>query len=117
MGGVASALKNTGYSTQKQVVIKSWSLSACALPPPRPRPPIPSQSAASPTPGRHLTRALPPSPNLPALLYYSIVAIVLAYVVGFSIVLEKGYQTTVHAVGTVTVKVKGQALRRAPRVP
>ena len=117
MGGVASALKNTGYSTQKQVVIKSWSLSACALPPPRPRPPIPSQSAPSPTPGRHLTRALPPSPKLPALLYYSIVAIVLAYVVGFSIVLEKGYQTTVHAVGTVTVKVKGQALRRAPRVP
>ena len=117
MGGVASALKNTGYSTQKQVVIKSWSLSACALPPPRPRPPIPSQSAPSPTPGRHLTRALPPSPKLQALLYYSIVAIVLAYVVGFSIVLEKGYQTTVHAVGTVTVKVKGQALRRAPQGP
>ena len=102
MGGVASALKNTGYSTQKQVVIKSWSLSACALPPPRPRPPIPSQSAASPTPGRHLTRG-PPPPKLPALLYYSIVAIVLAYVVGFSIVLEKGYRPP-SAVGTVTVR-------------
>ena len=81
----------------------------------RARAPAPPNFAAPPTPEATLTRALPLSPNLPALLYYSIVAIVLAYVVGFSIILEKGYQTTVPAVGTVTVKVKGQAMRRAPQ--
>ena len=33
-----SALNNVGYSTQKNVVIKSWSLSACCLAFPRPSP-------------------------------------------------------------------------------
>lgn len=31
MGAATSALKNVGYSTQKQVVIKSWSLSTSTL--------------------------------------------------------------------------------------
>jgi hypothetical protein len=47
-------------------------------------------------------------------LYYSIVAIVLAYVVGFSIVLKKGYQASTPAVGSVAVKVKGVSVRRQP---
>jgi len=68
---------------------------------------------------------LPPSPPLclpfnahytstTALLYYSIVAIVLAYVVGFSIVLKKGYQASTPAAGSVAVKVKGVSVKRQP---
>jgi len=75
MGAAVSALNNVGYSTQKNVVIKSWSLS---------------------------------------LLYYSILAVVFAYVVGFTLVAKKGYQATVPAVGSIALKVKGIASRPSP---
>lgn len=60
-----------------------------------------------------------PAPNLThcslvfrtGLLYYSILAVVFAYVVGFTLVVKKGYQATVPAVGSVALKVKGIASR------
>lgn len=68
----------------------------------------------------HIPRSFPlplslqrPKPST-ALLYYSIVAIVLAYVVGFSIVLKKGYQASTPAVGSVAIKVKGVSVKHQP---
>lgn len=55
------------------------------------------------------------SPTLHAgLLYYSILAVVFAYVVGFTLVAKKGYQATVPAVGSIALKVKGIASRPSP---
>jgi P2X purinoceptor 4 len=48
------------------------------------------------------------------LLYYSILAVVFAYVVGFTLVAKKGYQATVPAVGSIALKVKGIASRPSP---
>ena len=48
------------------------------------------------------------------MLYYSILAVVFAYVVGFTLVAKKGYQATVPAVGSVALKVKGIASRPSP---
>lgn len=48
------------------------------------------------------------------MLYYSILAVVFAYVVGFTLVAKKGYQATVPAVGSIALKVKGIASRPNP---
>ena len=48
------------------------------------------------------------------MLYYSILAVVFAYVVGFTLVAKKGYQATVPAVGSIALKVKGIASRPSP---
>ena len=48
------------------------------------------------------------------MLYYSILAVVFAYIVGFTLVAKKGYQATVPAVGSVALKVKGIATRANP---
>ena len=118
-----SALNNVGYSTQKNVVIKSWSLSACC---PRFRVPSPrhpeSRNAQHPKkPQRlhslsvpHLTTQTRPPPRHAGLLYYSIIAVMFAYIVGFTLVAKKGYQATVPAVGSVALKVKGIASRPSP---
>ena len=122
MGAAVSALNNVGYSTQKNVVIKSWSLSACC---PRFRVPSPrhpeSRNAQHPKkPQRlhlsvpHLTTQTRPPPRHAGLLYYSIIAVMFAYVVGFTLVAKKGYQATVPAVGSVALKVKGIASRPSP---
>ena len=117
-----SALNNVGYSTQKNVVIKSWSLSACC---PRFRVPSPrhpeSRNAQHPKKPQRLhlsvpqltTQTRPPSRHA-GLLYYSIIAVMFAYVVGFTLVAKKGYQATVPAVGSVALKVKGIASRPSP---
>lgn len=123
MGAAVSALNNVGYSTQKNVVIKSWSLSACC---PRFRVPSPrhpeSRNAQHPKkPQRlhplsvpHLTTQTRPPPRHAGLLYYSIIAVMFAYIVGFTLVAKKGYQATVPAVGSVALKVKGIASRPSP---
>ena len=48
------------------------------------------------------------------MLYYSIIAVMFAYIVGFTLVAKKGYQATVPAVGSVALKVKGIASRPSP---
>lgn len=117
-----SALNNVGYSTQKNVVIKSWSLSACC---PRFRVPSPrhpeSRNAQHPKKPQRLHLSVPqlttqtrPPPRHAGLLYYSIIAVMFAYVVGFTLVAKKGYQATVPAVGSVALKVKGIASRPSP---
>ena len=118
MGAVVSALNNVGYSTQKSVVIKSWTLSAC-----RPRfPSTADEMRKRNTQPRASFASLGPSVSPPllvparhaGLLYYSILAVVFAYVVGFTLVAKKGYQATVPAVGSVALKVKGIASRPSP---
>ena len=113
-----SALNNVGYSTQKSVVIKSWTLSAC-----RPRfPSTADEMRKRNTQPRASFASLGPSVSPPllvparhaGLLYYSILAVVFAYVVGFTLVAKKGYQATVPAVGSVALKVKGIASRPSP---
>ena len=122
MGAAVSALNNVGYSTQKNVVIKSWSLSACC---PRFRVPSPrhpeSRNAQHPKKPQRLHLSVPqlttqtrPPPRHAGLLYYSIIAVMFAYVVGFTLVAKKGYQATVPAVGSVALKVKGIASRPSP---
>ena len=123
MGAAVSALNNVGYSTQKNVVIKSWSLSACC---PRFRVPSPrhpeSRNAQHPKKPQRLhplsvpplTTQTRPPPRHAGLLYYSIIAVMFAYVVGFTLVAKKGYQATVPAVGSVALKVKGIASRPSP---
>ena len=62
----------------------------------------------------HLTTQTRPLPRHAGLLYYSIIAVMFAYVVGFTLVAKKGYQATVPAVGSVALKVKGIASRPSP---
>ena len=118
MGAVVSALNNVGYSTQKSVVIKSWTLSAC-----RPRfPSTADEMRKRNTQPRASFASLGPSVSPPllvparhaGLLYYSILAVVFAHVVGFTLVAKKGYQATVPAVGSIALKVKGIASRPSP---
>ena len=62
----------------------------------------------------HLTTQTRPPPRHAGLLYYSIIAVMFAYIVGFTLVAKKGYQATVPAVGSVALKVKGIASRPSP---
>ena len=62
----------------------------------------------------HLTTQTRPLPRHAGLLYYSIIAVMFAYIVGFTLVAKKGYQATVPAVGSVALKVKGIASRPSP---
>ena len=65
--------------------------------------PVPGLTTPTRSPRRHA-----------GLLYYSILAVVFAYVVGFTLVAKKGYQATVPAVGSIALKVKGIASRPSP---
>ena len=109
MGAAVSALNSVGYSTQKQVVIKSWRLSTW-----RCRVYIPAVIPTRPLALQHpFALSSDPAPPLShtGLLYYSILAVVFAYVLGFTLVVKKGYQATVPAVGSIALKVKGIASR------
>eukprot|EP01084_Bolivina_argentea_P256742 432376_1 len=44
-----------------------------------------------------------------ALLYYGIIILVILYVIIYTIIIDKGYQITDEAIGTVSTKVKGTA--------
>lgn len=73
---------------------------------------VPARSLrSSPFPSHPPTRS---PPRHAGLLYYSILAVVFAYVVGFTLVAKKGYQATVPAVGSIALKVKGIASRPSP---
>ena len=75
----------------------------------------PKKTTASPSSlVPHLTTQTRPPPRHAGLLYYSIIAVMFAYIVGFTLVAKKGYQATVPAVGSVALKVKGIASRPSP---
>ena len=74
---------------------------------------VPARSLRS-SPVPRLTTPTRSPPRHAGLLYYSILAVVFAYVVGFTLVAKKGYQATVPAVGSVALKVKGIASRPSP---
>ena len=44
-----------------------------------------------------------------ACIYYSLILLVLAYVIGFTIIAEKGYQIKDEVAGTTGIKIKGSA--------
>ena len=71
---------------------------------------VPARSLRS-SPVPRLTTPTRSPPRHAGLLYYSILAVVFAYVVGFTLVAKKGYQATVPAVGSIALKVKGIASR------
>lgn len=74
---------------------------------------VPARSLRS-SPVPRLTTPTRSPPRHAGLLYYSILAVVFAYVVGFTLVAKKGYQATVPAVGSIALKVKGIASRPSP---
>ena len=74
---------------------------------------VPARSLRS-SPVPCLTTPTRSPPRHAGLLYYSILAVVFAYVVGFTLVAKKGYQATVPAVGSIALKVKGIASRPSP---
>ena len=74
---------------------------------------VPARSLRS-SPVPRLTNPTRSPPRHAGLLYYSILAVVFAYVVGFTLVAKKGYQATVPAVGSIALKVKGIASRPSP---
>lgn len=74
---------------------------------------VPARSLRS-SPVPRLTTPTRSPPRHAGLLYYSILAVVFAYVVGFTLVAKKGYQATVPAVGSIALKVKGIASRPNP---
>ena len=45
-----------------------------------------------------------------AAIYYFIVFLVLLYVIGYTIVIDRGYQATADASGSTSIKIKGSGL-------